>query len=204
MPNAIITDCTAFAYPPTQSTPPAKGEQFAEGIIRIRRIPDEWSEADYRYWYLPETDEHGKVLRPARISEHEKAAMQIAEAHNAIMQAGRTAVLSYIGSPSGSTTGWSQYLAIGTGAITATTPQDTALSNEVFRKAPVSFAVNGTLVDINIQLGTTESQVSMTNVGLYGNGASSTLGSGTLFTHALFSFTKGAQAISIDYLVNLL
>lgn len=178
--------------------------QFAEGIIRVHRLPDGWTEQDYAYWWLPETNGRGKILRPARMSKQEKARYQEAEGHNQIMNAGRTAVLSYIGSSTGSTTQWAQQLAIGTGAITATSPTDTSLSNEVFRKAPASFSVAGTQVDINVQLASTDAQVAMTNMGLFGNGAGTTLGSGTLYTHALFSYSKGAYAVAIDYIVNLL
>ena len=192
-----LLDTTGFSSP----TPNPK---FAEGIIRVRRIPSEWTEADYRYWYLPETDKHGKIIRPARISDYEKQQMQISEHSNAIMNQGRTQVLSYIGSPNGSTTAWAQYFAIGTGSITATSPTDTSLANEIWRKAPTSFSVTGTLVDINIQMATTDAQAVFTNCGIFGNGASSTLGSGSLLTHALFSFSKGNIAISVDYIVNLL
>lgn len=196
--TATITDTVGFA------PPPGYNKQFAEGIIRIRRIPDTWSEAEYKYWWCPETDGKGTILRPARISEREKQELEICVHTNQIMNAGRRAVLSYIGSSSGSTTAWSQYFAIGTGSISSTSPTDTSLSNEVFRKAPASFAVNGTAVDINIQLGTTEAEYTYTDCGLFGNGATATLSSGSLYTHALFSYVKGAYAVSVDYLVNLL
>jgi hypothetical protein len=194
-----FTDSTAFA-------PPAgKSKQFAEGIIRIRRIPDSWSDADYRYWYLPETDKHGKIIRPARISDHEKEGMQLEEYRNQITNLGRAQVLSYIGSPSGSSTQWAQQFGIGTGAITATSPTDTSLSNEIWRKPPTAFSVNGTLVDINIPMSTSDASGSVfTNCGIFGNGATSTLSSGSLLTHALFSFSKGSVALSVDYLINLL
>lgn len=178
--------------------------QFAEGIIRIRRIPDSWSESEYREWWLPTTDNRGQIIRPARISEREKQAMQIGEFHNAIMNAGRTQILTYMGSLTGSSVPWGQYFAIGTGAITATSPTDTALSNEIFRKQPTSYSVNGTEVDLNIQLAATDAEATFTNAGIFGNSATSTLGSGSLLTHALFSFTKGNFAISVDYVVNLL
>ena len=178
--------------------------KFAEGIIRVRRLPEGWTDADYAYWWLPLTDDKGNILRPARMSEKEKERYQEAEGFNQIMNAGRTAVLSYIGSPSGSATQWAQYLGIGTGAITSTSPIDNSLSNEVFRKSPASFSVNGTAVDINVLLGTTDASVNMSNMGLFGNGATSTLGSGTLYSHSLFSYSKGSYSVSIDYLVNLL
>ena len=194
-----IYDMMAFVPPPN------KKPKFAEGIIRVRRIPDEWSEEDYRYWWLPETDGHGKILRPARISEQEKEREhQIAEFTNLITTNGRNNVLTYIGSSTGSTTQWSQYFAVGTGAITAVSASDTSLSNEVFRKAFASFSVSGTQVDMNVQFGTSEGIFTYTNGGIFGNSASSTIGSGTLMTHALFAFSKGSFAISCDYLVNLL
>jgi hypothetical protein len=177
--------------------------KFAEGIIRIRRLPFD-SDEEYAYWWLPETDGKGKILRPARMSEQEKERYQEAEAKNQIMNSGRTAVLSYIGSPSGSTTQWAQQFAVGTGSITATSPTDTTLSNEVYRASPTSFAVNGTLVDISVSFGATTAQATYTNAGLWGAGATATLSSGVLMTKALFSYTKGNFSISIDYLLNLL
>jgi hypothetical protein len=193
-----IYDMAAFAPPPN------KKPEFAEGIIRVRRIPD-WSEEEYRYWWLPETDGHGKILRPARISEWDKEhEFQTDEFRNLITTNGRNNVLSYIGSSSGSTTQWSQYFAVGTGAITYVSASDTSLANEVFRKAFTSFSVSGTQVDMNLQFGSGEGLFTFTNSGIFGNGATSTIGSGQLQTHALFAFSHGAFSIAIDYLVNLL
>src|ERR1700690_3312707 len=146
--------------------------KFAHGSIRISRIPGDWNEEEYRYWWLPETDGRGKIVRPARMSMQEKARYQEVEIDNQIMQAGRAAVLTYIGSSSGSSVQWAQYFAIGPGAISGITPLDSALSNEVFRKAQTSYSVNGTTVDINFQLGSSDAQVTMTNAVLWGNGAS--------------------------------
>lgn len=187
--------------PPWETDRSKKKPAFAEGIIRVYRVPDD---LDLAYWWYPQTDGKGKILRQARMGREEKVRYQEAEGQNQIMNAGRTAVLSYIGSSSGSTTGWAQYLAIGTGAITATSASDTSLANEVFRTTQNHFSVNGTSVDINFALGTTDAQVVFTNLGLYGNGATSTLGSGTLYSHALFSYTKGSYTIQIDYVINLL
>lgn len=179
--------------------------KFAEGIIRVRRIPDEWTPEEYAYWWLPETDGHGKILRPARISEQVKEREhQIAEFSNLITTNGRNNVLTYIGSSTGSTTQWSQYFAVGTGAITAVSASDTSLSNETFRVALSTYSVSGTQVDMNFQIGSGQALFAFTNSGIFGGGASSTLGSGVMMTHALFAYTHGAWAISIDYLVNLL
>ena len=153
--------------------------------------------------YLKQTGKEKSYVL-SRLNDRAKERYLEAEGSNQITNTGRTQVLTYIGSSSGYTTQWAQYLAIGTGSISATSPTDTSLANEVFRKAQTSFAVTGTVVDINFQLGTTDAEVTMTNVGMYGAGATATLGSGSLLTHALFSYTKGAYAITIDYLVNLL
>jgi hypothetical protein len=202
-PTISISDTVSFSGMP-YIFDKKKKRQFAEGIIRVRRLPEGWTDDDYRKWWLPETDGKGKIIVPSRMSEKEKDRYGEAEGRNQIMNAGRTAVLSYIGSPSGSSTQWSQYFAVGTGAITATSPIDTTLANETARKLPASFAVSGTQVDINVQFGTTDAQFAYTNAGLFGNGATSTLNSGTMMTHALFVYTKGAFAISVDYIINIL
>lgn len=175
----------------------------SEGIIRLSRNPFE-TEEEYIYWWLPVTDGHGRILQPARLSAWDKAQYLELEGYNQITNTGRAQILTYIGSSSGSTVQWAQYFAIGTGVITATSPTDTALANEVFRKAQTSFSVAGTQVDISFSLGISDAQVTMTNGGLYGAGASATLGSGSLETHCLFSYTKGAIALIIDYIVNIL
>ena len=162
-----------------------------QGYIRAYRVPDGWSEAENTYWWQ-------------RLSLREKSRYLVAEAPNLITNNGRAQVLTYIGGFSGSTTAFAQQFAIGTGAIGAVSPADTALANEVFRKAPTSYTVSGTQVDVLIQLGSTDAQVTFTNVGLFGNGATGTLGSGTMVTHSLFSFTKGSFAINLDYVLNLL
>lgn len=181
-----------------------KHGQFAEGIIRVRRLPDEWDEDEYAYWWLPEKDSEGRVLRMPRMLEREKDRYTVYVAENQIMTAGRTQVLTYIGASGGNTTGFAKYLAIGTGTILAPNPANTSLATEAFRKAQASNTVQGTQVDINFALLSGDANITMTNCGLFGNTATATLGSGTMYTQALFSYVKGAWTISIDYLVNLL
>jgi hypothetical protein len=128
---------------------------------------------------------------------------QLLIAHNQIMNASRTQILSYIGSSSGSSTAWAQYFSVGTSAITATTPSDTGLVNELFRKAPASYSTTCNEVDINVQFGSTDAWYVYTNCGIWGGAATSTPGSSTLETNSLFSFTNGSQEITIDYTVAL-
>ena len=202
--NRITHAHNTLTFRPPRVGKKRLGKQFAEGIIRLYRLPDGWTDEDTQRLWTPETDRRGRIVRAACMSLRDKQRYLDYEAANQIMNAGRTQVLTYIGSSSGNSTQWAQYLAIGTGAITATSPTDTALANEVFRKAQSSYAVNGTQVDVLFSLGNSDAQVTMTNAGLWGNAASGTLGSGSLYTHALFAYTKGNYAVNIDYLINLL
>ena len=139
-----------------------------------------------------------------RLSEQEKARYTVLEAKNQLMVAGRGFALSYFGATNGNASAFGKYLAIGTGALQATSPTDTQLVNEVFRVLQSANTVQGSQVDINFQLTAGQAQVVMTEAGLFGGSASGTAGSGTLCTHVLFSYTKGAFPISCDYLINLI
>lgn len=206
-------DSLAFTPPPMSAgarrdhLPLSRKEHrpFAEGIIRVRRLPEEWSPEEYRYWWLPETDERGLVVRPARIPEREKDARYTeAVFENLVTYNGKTQVLTYIGASGGNTTGFSKYIALGTGGITAPNPSDTVLVNETFRKVQASYSVQGTQVDVSFSLLSGDANASLTECGLYGGSATGTRNSGTLMTHALFSYTKGSWPVSIDYIIVLL
>jgi|SRR5579875_3627592 len=175
-----------------------------EGLLRVRRLPEDWTPEQYRYWWLPEVDDKGHLLHPARISEREKARYTEVESHNQLMVAGRTELLTFVGASGGSTTPFGKYLAIGTGVLQATSPTDTQLVNEVYRVLQSAFTVQGSQVDLNFQIPAASAQVVMTEAGLFGGSASGTANSGTLCTHVLFSYTKGNYSISCDYLITLI
>jgi hypothetical protein len=174
------------------------------GLLRIRELPEEWSEADYLKYWCGERDEQGRMLQKPRISEKEKERYTVLEARNQLMVQGRGFALSYLGATNGNASAFGKYLAIGTGALQATSPTDTQLVNEVFRVLQSANTVQGSQVDINFQLTAANAQVVMTESGLFGGSASSTANSGTLCTHVLFSYTKGAFPISCDYIINLI
>jgi hypothetical protein len=199
-----VLDSLSFTPDPYAPKWAKTQKQFAEGIIRVRRLPDDWDEDEYAFWWLPEKNDEGRIVRAARMSAREKDSYTVYVAENQIMTAGRTQVLTYIGATTGNSTGFAKYLAIGTGAILAPNPANTSLATEVFRKAQASNTVQGTQVDINFALLSGDANITMTNCGLFGNAATGTLGSGTMYTQALFSYVKGAWTIAVDYLVNLL
>ena len=175
-----------------------------QGMLRLCELPDEWTREEYLRYWCGERDEQGHVIKPAIMTKQEKERYTVVEARNQLMAAGRTSILSYIGGASGNTTAFGKYLAIGTGVLQATSPSDTALVNEVYRVAQTTNTVQGSQMDVNFQIPSASAQVTMTESGLFGGTASTTAGSGTLVTHVLFSYTKGAAAIAADYIITLI
>jgi len=160
-----------------------------EGILRIYELPDALI--------------HDAVFQAAwqrfTLSEKAREAKQVVEAHNLITTSGRTQILNFIGA-SGSTGAFAKYYSVGTGAIYVVQPSDTALANELFRAVPASYSVVGNQVTITTNFGTSQANGTYTEAGLWGGAASGTLGSGTLYTHLLYSYVKvNGVAIINDY-----
>ena len=177
-----------------------------EGILRVRELPADWDEATFRYWWGAEYDDSGRMVRPPRMSNREKDRYTVYEQKNSIMSAGIAALLQYAGANSLSGLfPWGQYFSVGTNQITGVTPLDTSVAGEAFRKLTTLSTVTGTQTDISTFFAQSEGNFTYTNAGLYGgSGASSTLGTGTLYTHVLYAFTKtSANPITNDYIIQL-
>lgn len=159
------------------------------GILRIYEIPDEL--LDGKEWgrlTLKEKDREGKL---------------VVEARNMIMSAGRTQILSFIGA-SGATSSFAQYYAVGTGTIYTVNTGDNSLASELFRAVPNSFSIVGNAVTISTSFSGSQGNGTLTNSGIFGNNATSTPGSGTLFTHLLYSYVKpSGLAVINDYTITL-
>jgi hypothetical protein len=137
------------------------------------------------------------------MSEEEKERYTVAENCNILVSSGITQLLDYLGSTSGNATGFAQYFAVGDIAISQITSADTSVAGEYFRAVPSMSAVSGVQQDLSTFAGTTQANGTITNAGLFGNGATATLASGTLMTHSLFNYPKtSANAITMDYLLN--
>jgi len=161
-----------------------------EGILRIREIPADWDEATFQHWW-------------ARMTEREKDRWTRWEGSNLLMNAGRNQLLTFLGQATAPAT-FSQQFSVGTGTIYAVQPSDTAVSGELARIAPASFSIVGNTVTVTSTFSTSQANGTWTNCGLYGISATSTLGTGTLMTHLLCSFTKtSASAITCDYSATL-
>ena len=175
-----------------------------EGIIRIRELPDCMDYTTYKKWWCPQRDEKGALIRPARMSEREKARYEVAAAHNLITSLGRTQVLTFAGSNI-TTTAFSQYFSVGTFPINSVQPGDTGVNVEIYRAVPSAFTVTGNTVDISTFFGTAQGNGTLTNCGLWGINATATANSGTLMTHALLNqyLKDSSHTVTFDYLIVL-
>lgn len=183
--------------------PPALYDHFhISGLIRAREVPFETAE-EWAYWWLGEFDSQGRMIRAPRMSAKEKERYTAAEANNILVLGGITQVLAYVGASNGNTTGFAQYFALGNISINQVESNDTSVAGEFFRGAVSMSAISGVQTDISMFAGTTQANGSITNAGLFGAGATATIGSGTLMTHSLFSYTKtNANPVTFDYLLS--
>lgn len=173
-----------------------------EGIIRTRLLPEDWTYADYAYWWLPEFDSNMRIIRMPRMSNKEKERYTVAEEHNLLTTNGRTQILTFIGASGTGTGAFAQYFAVGTGSISSVSAGDTSLATELYRAVPASAVISGNQIDISIPFGAGVANGTWTNAGIFGVNATSTSGSGTLMTHALYSYTKtNTQSVTNDYLI---
>lgn len=181
------------------------------GIITIHKIPDEWTDEDFKRYWCPLTAPNGQILQPARISDEVKRAWMVPlsngelYAKNLITNNGISQLLTNHGvQAQASMQPFSQILSMGNGAITGVTRADTSVAGDGFatgaRKAPASHANTGFSVTVTTNFLSTDAVGTITNLGFYGGGsATTTTGTGTLLSHALFNFVKGSTAYALNY-----
>jgi hypothetical protein len=181
------------------------------GIITLHKIPDKWSDDDFRYWFCPVTAPNGQILQPARISDETKQAWLVSLANgdlfakNLITNNGISQLLTNHGvQAQSSMQPFSQILAVGNGSITGVTRADTTLPGDGFatnsRKTPASHANTGFSVTITTNFASGDAVGTWTSVAFFGGGsATTTSGTGTMETHALFSFVKGSTSYAANY-----
>ena len=118
------------------------------------------------------------------------------EYKNIFCDSGRNSLLNRM---AGESKGEITYLALGDDN-TAVKITDTALGNELYRKAVTSSSASGLTFSSSTFIPSTEGNHAYKEMGLYGDDASAALESGTLFTHLLINETKSAgQSVTIDY-----
>src|SRR5579859_5689144 len=180
-----------------------------ETVIRgYTGLPFE-TQADIDEWFNPLTEwqMRGNVLcrvavGPARMSEREKARYLASESHNILTNNGKSQVLTYIGTNGAYTSQFGNILSLGSGSLSAVNGSDITIPGEYYRQSVTTQIYSGSLqVDMQTTITGTNGDGTITSIGIWGNGATTTLGTGTLLTHALINLVKSSGTSVIDYIV---
>jgi hypothetical protein len=166
-------------------------QRLPQGIIETYAVPYETDAEFQRFW--------------PRLTRRERERLLAYRTHNMITDGGIAAINAFY-TGIGSVGGFALYFAVGTGSFNGPAPGDTSLANEVYRLPPSSNSVVGNTIYNYCYFSGTQgghvgtNPVTYSNCGLYGGAATSTLNSGTLFTHASYQFSKPYnQAITNSY-----
>lgn len=198
-------------------------EDAIAGVIRIRRLPDDCTEDEFKAWWPrlseQERDRYTVALRvPKLVWNHYLRRYEWngdyeerAEAHNLITNNGLFSLLQLICfSNQSQLQPYQQIMSVGNGTITGVARTDTAVAGDGFttgaRKVPTSYNITGFTGTHSTLFGGSDAVGTWTNIGWYGYdfthsaNATTTTGTGWLNTHCLFSFTKtSGQILTIDY-----
>lgn len=182
------------------------------GHISLYEIPARWSDEDFKYWWCPQTDTHGQILVPARISdETKKTCLVKPPQENLVTNVGLALLLANMSvTGQGSMEPFFQILSIGGGATTGISRTTTSVAGDGFsRKAPASYSVTGFSTTIVTNFASGDALGIWTNLGIYGysvagvQNATTSAGTGALMTIALYSFNKGSSAYAMNYVLTL-
>lgn len=126
-------------------------------------------------------------------------------AHNLVVDTGLATIaerLAGVDTPA-NTKGTITYLGIGTGT-TAAAAGDTTLDTEVFRKQISVRTYTDEVAKFRIYLNTTEANVAIKEIGLFGDDATVTADTGTLYARLIIDKTKtSSETLTIDWEVEL-
>ncbi len=143
--------------------------------------------ADERLWRLREREGVLNEAISALMSEGYYPTKQRLK-NNMVVNTGFNLLLSFLGGVSG--TAGLQYVALGSSTVSPA-PTDTQLGTEVSRIAVTSFSQQPNDLTVTGYWGTGQANVSLAEAGIFGNGATATANSGTLYSHVGFAaFTK--------------
>lgn len=125
---------------------------------------------------------------------------EIISLHNVECTAGKNSLASRM---AGAEKGQVTYLAVGTGdtsAGNAPGASDVALNNELVRKQISVRSSTSNTANFRVFFNTSEANGTLTEIGLFGDDASITPDSGTLFARAAINKTKtNAETLTIDW-----
>lgn len=198
-----------------------------EGIVKIREIPSDCSEADFQAWW-PRLTEKERNRRNAGIGvprmrfnlwtrrmEWTGEYRQEEEAHNLITNLGITALLQLIDfGLTAQLHPYQQIMSVGNVPLSGVTRADTAVPGDAFvasaRKVPTAHSEVGFQGTHSTLYGATDAVATWYSAGWYGynfamsQDATTTGGTGALMTHVMLLFVKpNTTAYTLDY-VNIL
>jgi len=119
--------------------------------------------------------------------------------HNLVCTSGKVAIARRLmNSATQSNEGMITYGATGTGN-TAPSASDTTLTTELARKVIATAFFTSNVVTLRVFFNTTSSNGNIKEFGLFGEGASGSANTGTMFNHALVTVTKtSAETLTIE------
>jgi hypothetical protein len=133
-----------------------------------------------------------------------KKSLEVIEVHNVGCNVGRYSLASRM---SGALKGEVTYLALGTGANTggdAPDVADTQLVDELIRKQISVRSATTDTANFRVFFNTSEANDVLTEIGLFGDDASATADSGTLFARAAIDKTKtDDETLTIDWSLSI-
>lgn len=198
MQNLIQTPGDGFQLQGTIVTRVYKGDFPEEEYHRLHKGPDRQRQPDMftndgvPVYILSEFEQRWTQR------ELDKLCIDQFITKNVACNAGRTNILNYIGNTIDQGV---RYFSVGTGVgVPAAT--DTAMFNDFFRKSPTTVTVVGNQVLIGTSFTTSEGNTTYTEAGLIGGSTAVVTpgGAGTLFAHALYSYTKTSSvSLTNDY-----
>jgi hypothetical protein len=165
-----------------------------EGIIRIRELPIDCTEEDFKAWW-------------PRLAEQEKDRYTVDRFHNLITAGGKTALINYlktlpatVGTQLNNVDPFGEKMALGNGVVTGIFASDTSIFGLLSNKNITSASGNSNQVDYSTFFASTDisSSITLTNGGLFGGS-----GANVLLTHFACSYTTTANPFTFDYLINL-
>ena len=159
-----------------------------EGIIKTYQLPHD-------------CDEQAWLNLPCQARNE----FQCHETSNILTILGRQNIALYLSATSPTVPPFAQWMAFGTFPINTVLPGDTSISTEVLRVQPTAVTIAGKQVTIESIISTSQiNNTHLTNIGIFGNNATSTPGSGDLQTKALYDLLKATnQAYAVDYNITL-
>ncbi len=177
------------------------------GMIVTRAMPAGFDQREYERILSAGRQRDGTLYHvdaiAARAAQRDldRLALDMRVTHNIACNAGRTVALDFLAG-NGAPTGIS-YFAVGTGSGTPGAT-DTTLFVEAFRKAITTTTLTGNQVLFGTLFNTTDGNYDYTEAGLFGNGATATANSGTLFAHAAYIYDKTSSiTLTNDYFIYL-